>query len=176
MCGGGEAFRGPVGARCRRCAPGSTALADAHGSAGRCGICGGSGPFSATSPRPGWGMGRPTPPSVWVVHRPLREVEVEGPHHGQVVDPRSDRRESTSTTFPRALGGALRMARIAVQRAPRYPRRPHVRSGPTRPRLQPQRAGPRVDNAQSYRPLRTVVRVITAMPSGSARVAAEHHT
>jgi len=36
----------------------------------------------------GWGTARPThTPADRVVHRPLREVEVEGPHHGQVVDP-----------------------------------------------------------------------------------------
>ena len=46
----------------------------------------------------------------------------------------------------RTVGGALRLARPAVQRAPRNQGRPHARSGPPRPRHHPQRPGARLDH------------------------------
>ena len=56
----------------------------------------------------------------------------------------------------RSVGGALRLARPAVQRAPRDPRRTHAPVQPSRPRLHPQRPGARLDRSdRRVRPLIT---------------------
>jgi len=56
--------------------------------------------FLDSSSLPDRAWSRPHPPACGLVDGPLGQVEVEGPHHGQVVDSLGGARVSTSTIGP----------------------------------------------------------------------------
>jgi hypothetical protein len=117
-CGGGEAFRGPSaldvdavrqGRQHRQTLTGP--LIDA-GFAVRAVLF----PQHLLVPDGAWGG--PHTPAGGVVHRPLREVEVEGPHHGQVVDPSVRPQRLDLDDLP--AGGVLAAGRLPCD--PVFPR------------------------------------------------------